>query len=75
MSIFILLKPINKKNFVLFSAPPVYQAQTGPPQAGPYTSMMFPQAFYVPQQYSIVPVSFIVLLQRFDPFPILCVNK
>lgn len=59
----------------VYQTPPVYQAQTGPPQAGPYGSMMFPQAFYVPQQYSIVPVSLIVLLQRFDLFPILCVNK
>lgn len=39
----------------VYQTPPVYQAQTGPPQAGPYGSMMFPQAFYVPQQYSIVP--------------------
>ncbi|CAH1132702.1 unnamed protein product [Ceutorhynchus assimilis] len=35
----------------VYQTPQVYQAQTGPPQAGPYASMMFPQTIYMPQQY------------------------
>ncbi|XP_066149350.1 deleted in azoospermia protein 4 isoform X1 [Euwallacea fornicatus] len=42
----------------VYQAPPMYQTQTGPPQAGPYTSMMFPQAIYMPQQYSLVPYDY-----------------
>lgn len=36
----------------VYQPPPVYPAQTGPPQAATYPSMMFPaQTIYMPQQY------------------------
>ncbi|KAH1012045.1 hypothetical protein HUJ04_001299 [Dendroctonus ponderosae] len=42
----------------VYQAPQVYQTQAGHPQAGPYASMMYPQAFYMPQQYPILPYDY-----------------
>ncbi|XP_050311488.1 atrophin-1-like isoform X2 [Anthonomus grandis grandis] len=43
----------------VYQAPPVYQTQSGPPQAGPYASMVFPP-IYMPQQYPMVPYDYAV---------------
>lgn len=43
---------------IIISAPPVYPAQSAPPQTAAYPSVMFPQPIYMPQQYPMpVPVS------------------
>lgn len=42
----------NAQPTTVYQPPPVYPAQTGPPQPATYPSMMFPtQTIYMPQQY------------------------
>ncbi|RZC34206.1 atrophin-1 [Asbolus verrucosus] len=48
----------NSQPTTVYQAPPVYSAQTGPPQAPTYPSMMFPPPIYMPQQYAMPPMPY-----------------